>query len=726
MENNQNVKEYLNESAEILDAKIIDKLAVEAINKKEAGNRARVLASSQSSNLLYEPLTHSVINSVFKTLVDAVSHTLGVYGRNSLIMSAENQMTFLRASKDGRDNAKEVRWDNEIPTHVGGLIRGIINHMQATVGDSTTSGIPIAYELYKNLYNGLKKKQQTQLSISPAGISNILEEIESYLDKNLFNKEEVSDDDPYQRIINWSDKEQKVKILSRVGKTSANGNGKIANKVASLFENKENEYDTYVQLEANPLLGTEDEIIDEKGFELNSGMLSKAFATEADGMTAIYENVRIAVFSGPIVDSDKDVFVQMITGITYGTVRGVRVRDAKECANEALVVIADGFSPSIEAMALRFRQGVEASRQEFVLDAKGNKMLIPGSDPKSPKYLTKEVPFYVPIILMRMDNKYEDNKELLQDLRTAVGAGTFETLADKLTVNVDLTKKEIFEKTIMFNLGKCKKIIATPQSCAILGGVGHKDAIDKRIDLLEEEFKSYMTNSKMKPSTVQANAMRRRISMLKASVGKIIVGGANATEKETKMSVYDDVVRSIRTTIINNGVALSGNIGVVHYINYHLEQMTNDITKTLIDESMNVCLGNREDEVKSLVQLILVMVSKAFETSYKKALLNALSTSDEEDIVAVQKVDEIYQNCLSKEYPQAYNLSSDKYESLNDFENCTLLVPRNTDKELMYCIFSVIKQFITTEKMIVLAPLSIDLDALRKAFEERVSGGWKR
>lgn len=723
----QEVKEYLQERAELLDAEVIDKMAVDAINQREAANRARVLASSQSSNLLYEPLTHSIIDSVFKTLVDAVSHTLGVYGRNSLIISAENQMTFMRASKDGRDNAKEIRWDNEIPTHTGGVIRGIINHMQATVGDSTTSGIPIAYSLYKNLYKGLKKKEQTDLSISPAGISNILDEIENYLNNNLFNKEETSDNDYYQKIINWSDKEQKVRILSRVGKTSANGNGKIANKVASLFENKENEYDTYVQLEATPLLGTEDEIVDEKGFELNSGMLSKVFATEADGATAIHENVRVAVFSGPIVDSDKDVFMQMITGITYGTVKGVRVREAKECENEALVIIADGFSPSIEALAIRCKNGSELSKQEFVLDKQGNKMPVPNFDPKNPKYLVKAVPFYAPIVLMRMDNKYEDNKELLQDLRVAIGAGIFETLADKLTVNVDLTKKEIFEKTIMFNLGKCKKIIATTQSCAILGGVGHQDTVDRRIELLEKEYQSYMTNSKLKPSTIQANAMRRRISMLKASIGKIIVGGANATEKETKMSIYDDVVRSIRTTIINNGVALSGNVGVVHYIKYHLDQIASDITKILIDESMNVCLGNREEEVKSLVTLILNMVASAFETSYKKALLNALSTSDEEDTIALEKVNEIYEKCLSNpEYPQTYNLSSDKYENLKDFDDCTLLVPRNTDKELMYCIFSVIKQFITTEKMIVIAPLSVDLDALRKAFEERISGGWKR
>lgn len=722
---NENVKEYLKESAEVMNPKVIEKLAVDTINMNETGHRARILASSQTSNLLYEPMTHSIIDSVFRTIVDSVSHTLGVYGRNSLIISAENQSTFIRASKDGRDNAKEVRWDNEIPTHVAGLIRGIINHMQTTVGDSTTSGLPIAYSLYKNLYNGLKKKQKTELSISPAGISNILEEIENYFDKNLFNKEDIEDNNPYQRIINWSDKEQKISILSRVGKTSANGNGKIANKVASLFKNKENEYDTYVQLEASPLLGTEDTIVDEKGFELDSGMLSKAFSTEADGMTAIHENARIAVFSGPILDSDKDVFIQMITGITYGAVRGVRVRDAKDC--EPLIIIADGFSPSIEALALRFKSGVEASKQEFVFDNAGKKIPVPGSDPKNPKYLTKEVPFYAPIVLMRMDNKYEDNKELLQDLRTAVGAGTFETLADKLTVNVDLTKKDIFEKTILFNLGKCSKFTATPQSCAILGGVGHKDAVESRINLLEKEYQSYMTNSKLKPSTVQSNAMRRRISMLKSSIGKIVVGGANATEKETKLSVYDDVVRSIRTTIINNGVALSGNLGVVHYIKYNIDKITEDISKILIDDSMNVCLGNKEEDVKKLVKLILEMVSSAFETSYKRSLLNALSTSDEEDTLAVEKVDEIYNKCLvNSEYPQAYNLSTDKYESLNDFENCTLLVPRNTDKELMYCIFSVIKQFITTEKMITLAPLSIDLKALMSAFNERVSGGWKR
>lgn len=699
VEKSENALSEQNEISEIKEKDSFDDYIWKEINSSESRNKANIIYTARTGNLIYEKAAHEIIDSVFKIAVDAVSHTLGIYGRNSLIMTIDNEYSWIYASKDGDENAKEIRYSDSIPANILDLIRGISNHMQAAVGDSTTSGYPIAYTLYKGLYEGIKKKKNTDKSISPAGIANILDEIENYLKANYFN---VDESNMYQQIVEFGDRDLKTSVLTRVGSTSSNGNGKIAAKVAELFKNKDSEYDTFIQIDVSPLLGTEDEIVDEKGFELNHGSLSKQFHNQADGVTTVFQEPKFAVFTGPIMDDDKEILKKIITGVTFGTVDGVRIYNENEC--RPLVIIADGFSPSIEALALRMIRGNELAYYKTI------------TDPITKVSKQTPVPFYAPLLLMRMDNKYEDNKELFQDLTTAIGAMPFDTLADKLTVNVDLTDKDIFEKVIRSNLGSAKKIIATPASCAILGGNGHESKITERINLLKKEYETYVSQSKLKPSTVQSNALRRRISMLKASVGKIIIGGINPKEKLTKRSVYDDVVRAIRTTIVNNGVALSGNVGLVHYIRHNSETIVNTITENLIINKMNVTIGNVESDIKELVALVLETVARSFETSYKKALFNAFSSNDN-DVEALEKVDAIYAKCMEKEYPMVYNLSTGNYESFDDFDNCNLLVPRNTDKELVFAIFSLIKQLVTSEKIVTIAPLDVDLVKLREAFE---------
>ena len=657
---------------------------------------SKVMVNSKIGNLVGEKFTHDIIMAVFSNMVESIEHTLGSYGEQTLISPVSDNRVFIYPTKDGKQSLDNNRWSDPVPTNIYNLLKNISNHMFTNVGDSTTSGLPIAFRLFKNLYNTYKMNENKP--ISPAGLGNILDAIKEDLNEVLFNNDENNDfNKQYRRNLDLNNPDEKYSVLSRVGCTAANGNNIIGSKVAEIYKNKENVYESFVTLELNPKVGTEDIIVSENGFELRHGIKNKYFATEEDLYTCRYENPKILMFNGPLMRSDLTVLKKIITGVTRGIIDGKQVLRKEE--TRPLIIIANSFDPKVEAFALRALKGAEFNNM-VIKEVNGRKVTQPVAVP-------------IPIALIPMANMYESDMELYDDLKIAVGAEVLDNVNDRLTINVDISEEKLFRTAIFNKLGGCDLIVSTPQSTLIKGGKGHEKKIIERIHILEEQYKSLHTNEKHKVSPTLSNAMRRRISMLKANTGKILIGGASITEKSSKMEVYDDVTKAISSTIASGGVTLSGNVSITHYLTHFKDEIVNRITKKLTDNKMNVTIGNAEENVKELVSGVVDIFADAFTSSYKIALFNAYRDKD--------KVNEIYSECIKeKDKAKVFNLMTGNYESIVDFENCNLIVPTNTDSELVYIIVSTVKMLITSSKMLTLAPLSTDW---KKLMESQQNGG---
>lgn len=673
------------------EAKRIQKVVETIVSRNAAKNKAKLAFASQTSNLVDEETTSEIVHNIYSQMKNAVEHTLGSYGEHSLLMPLENQFTFIYDTKDGFSALNEMRYNNSIANFVYIAIKDIANHMNSHVGDSTTSGLPIGYHLYTTIFDKYKKSG-VKKEITSAGITNILKEIEKVFNEEVFD---VEKDTKYVKLLNLNsaeEKEKRVDIFKKIGWTSSNGNGEMAARIADLYSDKTADYDSFVSLELSYRIGEEDQIIKEKGFEIENGIL-KHFANNADGASVTFEHPRIIMFNGPLMHKDKDVLRRIITGITLGVVDGVRLY--KEEDTRPLIIIADGFEPQVEAMCVRFSKGSEFSIRKKVIE--------------EGKEVIKEIPQYARIALMRLDNKYEDNKEIFDDLKIALGCEEFDTLNGKLTINVDLTKLDVFKQVIMDKTGACEKFFGTTTRSRFTGGAGHESKKEERIKLIEDKFKSYFGDEKLKPSKAVANYLRKRISMLKADTGRVIIGGPTVKEKLSKYEVYDDVTRAIRSAITSGGVMISGNLSVTHFIKYEKDRIIEKIVNSLVEKKMNVCTGGRREKITELVTTILDIVRESFEQSYKRALYNAIGDID--------KVNEIYDNCLDDpEYPKVYNILTDDYESFKDFDNCNLLVPKNTDKELMYIVFATDSILLRSVKILATAPLDVDADKIRSTF----------
>lgn len=719
IENNKQISEDdFPEGAYEIPVDEINYLIKQRIAEEDSHSKSRILYASDMANIMDPELTYNTIKRTFGKMVDSIEHTLGMYGQQSLIMPIEHEKTFIFPTKDGNKSLSEIRFSSPIPTFLYTMLKDISDHMQVAVGDSTTSGIPIGYEMFVTLYE--KYKNSKEKKISPAGIGHILKAIEEHLRANLFQADEENIvDDVYKKALPFDeDKEKKVSILSRVGCTSANGDSRIANKVAEVFRNKDSKYDAYVTIDINPKVGSEDEIVIENGFELDHGLLSKEFSNQPDLYSARYENPRIMMFNGSLLRSDLQLLEKIVMGVTRGKVpksnggvsqvlsNGEMVKDPKTGAmvqapieTSPLIIIADAFDAHVENFCIRCLKGHEAVSKQIKTDKNGN---VIGET---------LVPVRIPIALVRMDNNYEANKQLYTDLAVAIGAEPFETKSGKLHISTDISDREIFKKSVLSLMGSCEVFESSPKYTRIKGGKGHEVKIAERINRIESDYENYILNEKNRPSASVANALRRRVSMLKASTGKILIGGATPKEKESKKQVYDDVVRAMRSTITSNGVTLSGNVCVVHYLTHQKAKMVKEISDYLIENKLNVTIGNKRENIENLVSGIIDTFAYAFTVSYKRALYNAFQDMDE--------VNRIYEKCMEDPTkPQVFNLMNGEYENLEDFDKCNLLVPRNTDIELVYTIVSTITLLITSSKILTITPLDIDLNSVIESWEK--------
>ena len=191
--------------------------------------------------------------------------------------------------------------------------------------------------------------------------------------------------------------------------------------------------------------------------------------------------------------------------------------------------------------------------------------------------------------------------------------------------------------------------------------------------------------------------------MLRADMNTILVGGNSYRDQYSRMSVYDDCVRSVKSTITTGGVSLGGNLAIPHYLKNNRETVKADILERLKKSKRNLAIGNKPEIIESNLNDLINIIIDSFGEAYRRVLWNAFLDDE--------IVNEIWNNCISDpNVCKVYNMLSDKYDTLEDFENCDLIVPANTDYELLRAVFACVRQLTECVQMIALYSLDIKWD----------------
>ena len=671
----------------------------EDATKRNLENIQRVLYTTRMSNRIEPDVFHKIKMRIVQEMSAVIETTLGPYGSKILLQPKGQHGIVSYATKDGWEclNNMSYPYDDPIPHAIMFIVNDIPNSMNFHIGDGTTSGVPIVRRLYELVHEKFIKRTSHN-RISPVGMTNLLNAIEEHLKENCVGLKKENEKIEYEedgktvknisvdynynsKYIKQMDKsniEDSMKMITRVAAVSANNDTTIANKITSLFEDKLNAVFPFVNLRLNDQEDGEDVLLKQSGFEISHGYTDDFMSNLPGGVSARYENPRFLLLSGPVLDEDLTHLKPLVSAACFGAMEKTWA-PIKDLEGRPLVIVAETFGPTV----------IKWAQNAILGDA------FPRYNNQTQGYQ----PTPAPLLFIKIDIQNPVGMDIFKDLEIAVGARAIDNMHGPLTVEA-LTDPSLTRDFVHNIMGNAKKIEATKLDARIQGGDGREKDIAEQIKFLESQLRTQQMTPGIKPSDELIYKLRTRIEMLRADMNTILVGGNSFREQRSRMSVYDDCVRAVKSTITTGGVTLGGNLAIPHYLKHNKEKVMEDVMNNLSKNKKNLAIGNNPDIVKENLSLMIDILIDGFGEAYRKVLWNAYLDDN--------IVNEHFAKCIEdKEHCKVFNMVNNRYETIDDYENCELLVPANTDIALMKAVLACLRQLIDTTQMIALYSLDI-------------------
>lgn len=591
-----------------------------------------------------------VINDVFDDLAKMISRTIGPGGGNTLLTEGYGSTPIFPA-KDGFRVMNDHVYDDILYESIYRIIRDICGRMNESIGDSTTSGVIIARSLYKQVRKYLKKHPK----ITRFGIKNLLELVYEEVSSVLKSEYVVN-------LNNFSDKERED-IYSRIANVSTNNDREIAENTVKAYAGSPTYY-SYVDIKES--VDEDDLVVADSGFEIPAGFILTHMATSGNGYIAEYDNPKILLIDGVVTNFEVENFKKFIDWVCVDM-------------RSPLVIICAGFEQKVLDLMTRLITGVTVNGPH---------------GPQVVKYPIVGIPYI----------SNEQSNATILDLEACLGCHAIQTNKGYLQ-QPPTSLEEI--SVLLGSAGHVKSAYAITR---FRNGGGSKELRSARIEKLEENLRDATANAR--GTSVDASrieTLKRRIGMLQGQMSTIFVGGHNFKEKSERKLVYEDAVCAIRASV-NNGITLGGQVCLYDALVRHYDDITNNIACKIIaelgasDRKYNIGVKLTPADVRKSVDDIVDVLKSVSLVAYKTVLDNAIKSEKvkKEIIGTIDK----YARSEAKAKKNGlngivYNLITDRYETMEDVTKIIprLIVPGNTDYELLRSVITVIESFITSNQI---------------------------
>ena len=607
-------------------------------------------------NIIPPKQVEKIIDDVFEDLSRMIGCTIGPAGGNTLVTEPYAQ-TPIFPTKDGFRVMNNHTYDDIPYESIYRIIRDICGRMNAVLGDATTSGVIIADDFRKRIKKYLKKHRE----ITPFGIKKILDTILKVIQTQLTEK-------GYVIKFKHLPHPKKVEIYRKIATISANNDSTIGNMVAEAYAKSGSDY-TFIDIRESP--NEEDHIQLDMGFEIPSGYIDRHMANDTDGITSTYSSPYYLIIDGPIIAEDVPALQQFVE---WSCLR----------LNTPLVIIAAEYCKEAVDYFVKCRSAFP------IMDQNGNRAVVK-----------------LPLLALIVSTVTDRGVSRIQDLEICLGAKALQTNNGKLQ-NPPETVEEF--RTLV---GRSDKIVSKPYESHILGGAGSVEEREARIKDIEDELRKQADASRgniLDQSRMEY--MKRRAGMLKGDMHCIEVGGDSFKEKRSRMLIFEDAILAVKAAI-NNGIMLGGQVSTAHLIHNNKEELVKMIKSILIDNAntFNIVLKASRDPfyIRLLRQIgilrkisfentigdILTILEESALAAYNRVFENA--TNDRKFIKQVMRRVRI-DKCT-------YNLITGKFEKFMTFGPDEvlvpdLIVPGNTDSELLTSVFAILGLFLTSNQLL--------------------------
>lgn len=608
----------------------------------------QIKAARANENIIPPKDMERIIEDVFDDLARMIACTIGPAGGNTLV-TEPYASTPIFPCKDGFRVMNNHIYDNPAYESIYRIVRDISGRMNEEVGDGTTSGVVIARDFYKQIKKYIKKHPE----ITPYGIGNILrialEEIKQSLN-----------DFGYIRDFSNLSKDEKVKIYEKIATISANNDREIGKKVAGIYKESTSEY-AYIDIQKSQ--NSEDHIEVNLGFEMPYGYTHTHMVNQADGVTAEYENPLFLLVDGPLLDPDYDNVKNFINWVT---------RELE--TPRPLVIIAGEYSKKIMDLLTECRTGIVHTMRN------GQQVVIK-----------------LPVLSICFNMMNEMGIARVQDLECILGAKALQTNNGRLQQCPDNPM------LLLQMLGRADSIESKYAHTRIRGGGGSEaerkariEEIKKLIDQTQDDAQhGVLAKSRLEN-------LKRRIGMLQGEMHCIHVGGDSYKGKTNRALIYEDATMAVKACI-DNGITLGGQVSISHCINNHKESLIKKIVGIITDPEtpVNAFIGNGKVNKEKVVSDILDIIAESSKAGFKAVFDNASNDR--------RWKKQIFKNLDTKW--QTYNIVTERYEWFGESKNSIgeeiypdLIVPGNTDIELLESVFEIVNLFVTSNQLISLLP----------------------
>ncbi len=239
----------------------------------------------------------------------------------------------------------------------------------------------------------------------------------------------------------------------------------------------------------------------------------------------------------------------------------------------------------------------------------------------------------------------DEKKEKLQDLATLTGASF---------ITEDTGKK--LDSISLSDLGSAKKVRVTKDKTIVIEGHGDKDAIKRRVQLLEAQIKSEELDFKKK-------TLEKRLAALSGGVAVINVGAATETELKEKKMRIDDALHATKAAV-EEGIVAGGGLTLFRSV----------------DKLEKIELDQQEQQIG------VEIVKRAIQEPLRQIAKNAGKEAAE----VVSKLKELKGSI-------GYNAKLDKYE---DLLSAGVIDPTKVVRNALQSASSIAAMILTTEAVV--------------------------
>ncbi len=609
--------------------------------------RHQINADRAKENIIPPKQMDKITRDVFDDLARMITYTIGPAGGNTLV-TEPYASTPIFPCKDGFRVMNNHIYDNPAYESIYRIVRDISGRMNEILGDATTSGVVIARDFYISTRKYIRRHRE----ITPYGVGNLLKITLKELEKSLQNPE-----NGYVHDIKDLPKDRKVEVYKKIASISANNDPDIGGKVAGIYKDSNSEY-AYIDIQKS--MNSEDRIDVNLGFEMPYGYTHTHMANNADGVTAEYDDPLFLLIDGPVLDPDLDNIKKYVTWVTENL-----------DTPRPLVIIAGEYSKKIVDFFTECRTGVIRTLRN------GQQLVVK-----------------LPVLSICFNMMNENGVARVQDLEAILGAKALQSNNGRLQQCPDQPA------LLMQLLGRADHITTKYAYTRIRGGGGSEAERKGRIEEIEKLIK--LTEDDAQHGVLakaRLEDLKRRIGMLQGEMHCIYVGGESYKGKTNRALIYEDATMAVKACI-DNGVTLGGQVSIADCIKNHREEIVNNVLDIINDPNkpVNIFTGKYRNVEKAINQM-LDIISESSKAAFKAVFKNA--TNDKRWVKSTFKK-------FSEEY-STFNLITNKFETfdLNDDREVIfpdLIVPGNTDVELLESVFEIVNLFITSNQLISLLP----------------------